>query len=472
MHLLVFAAAVLSSLAGASAARGTDDCEYANNGFCDDAGLWKMFYDKVVVREIGEGGERGMMEAASNMCPTNTDVSDCGVHVLCDNSCSSARNGVCDVDCDVGTDCEDCGASLIPSRGGDLGPSDILMDLMMHGRASTCDDSCDFANNGVCDYSHTWRDPWLLEEDDQGAWTTCKPGTDFSDCGVVVECSNTCEFANDGVCDETAGGGGRCGLGTDCNDCGPYLNVNSPYTPRGEEEEDSLAGVLYSGSCDDSCPMANNGVCEYLMWEWEDDYETWFTNVGDSWCAWGTDCTDCENMFWPDELPAVKSEHFLPSENNLLCTDTCLSSSDGVCDYRPKYSSGNENFVATASRADYSPGVDLVCDWGTDCSDCQSWYVGFLEIGITIEDEQVEQNSTGDDLAITETNSVWWDLTFMSTYFSSEADEEDTDEFPNEATFLNTVWSIVESLVPSLDTSTRSSKSNRMSYEQEMLASA
>mmetsp|Transcript_15349 Transcript_15349/g.58412 ORF Transcript_15349/g.58412 Transcript_15349/m.58412 type:complete len:926 (-) Transcript_15349:233-3010(-) len=119
----------------------------------------------------------------------------------------------------------------------------------------TCDDSCMYANNGMCDdgsdidswiyddmdddfgysddavvgdddwylgdFSNDWADGNDYDDDFIGA--LCEVGTDCTDCGGVHKsvhtCDNTCEFAKDYVCDDPRGTG-LCELGSDCDDCG------------------------------------------------------------------------------------------------------------------------------------------------------------------------------------------------------------------------------------------------------------
>lgn len=140
-----------------------------------------------------------------------------------------------------------------------------------------CDDSCEFAFDGVCDdgsedssYYYYGESSYYLDDDlggyyggydeegysgeadDEGAYgaayddyymaddgylvSACVEGTDCTDCGGVdaiidyskvpepdsgIEtCTNTCPYARDGVCDDPRGAN-YCKLGTDCQDCGP-----------------------------------------------------------------------------------------------------------------------------------------------------------------------------------------------------------------------------------------------------------
>jgi len=134
-----------------------------------------------------------------------------------------------------------------------------------------CDDSCEFAFDGVCDdgsESEYDDDQYGYQDDDLGGYysdkeegegdgesdgngynyddyysndeykvSACVEGTDCTDCGGVdaivdynqlvndpdsgVEaCTNTCPYARDGVCDDPRGAN-YCKLGSDCQDCGP-----------------------------------------------------------------------------------------------------------------------------------------------------------------------------------------------------------------------------------------------------------
>lgn len=88
-----------------------------------------------------------------------------------------------------------------------------------------CADTCQWANDGVCD------------DGGEGAESTaCELGTDCLDCGSRTSetptnelCSYTCQWSGDGVCDD--GGTGSeydgCELGTDCDDCGPRTEEDS-----------------------------------------------------------------------------------------------------------------------------------------------------------------------------------------------------------------------------------------------------
>ena len=104
-----------------------------------------------------------------------------------DDSCQWANDGVCDEPdyCGVNTDVTDCSTQPGP-------------------------DSCEYANDGECD------EP-----------TFCTEGTDTADCsGDPLTPGDTCEYANDGECDEPM----FCPVGTDATDCDePGDDISSVY---------------------------------------------------------------------------------------------------------------------------------------------------------------------------------------------------------------------------------------------------
>jgi len=131
----------------------------------------------------------------------------------------------------------------------------------------TCDDSCEFAFDGICDdgtqseFYHYYEEYGYYQDDDLGGFyhssyaayddyymaddgyrvSACVRGTDCTDCGGVdaivdftkvpepdsgvVSCDNSCPYARDGVCDDPRGAN-YCKLGTDCQDCGPVGSDN------------------------------------------------------------------------------------------------------------------------------------------------------------------------------------------------------------------------------------------------------
>mmetsp|Transcript_32102 Transcript_32102/g.102385 ORF Transcript_32102/g.102385 Transcript_32102/m.102385 type:complete len:916 (+) Transcript_32102:251-2998(+) len=133
----------------------------------------------------------------------------------------------------------------------------VVAKVFADGEGPICDDSCEWAMDGVCDDGSNsgpvWQDDdyggfyayddyyergYYYEEDDDFLAPVCEPGTDCSDCGDAfrgpdevtaananVECTNTCPWADDGYCDDIRTSG-ICDLGTDCKDCGPASASN------------------------------------------------------------------------------------------------------------------------------------------------------------------------------------------------------------------------------------------------------
>jgi hypothetical protein len=106
-----------------------------------------------------------------------------------------------------------------------------------------CDDSCEFAFDGVCDEGALSRSSYY------GEVSACVAGTDCTDCGGVDsikaagDCTNDCVYASDGVCDDPRGFG-YCALGTDCDDCGPVSAGN--HTVRSIIRDTSATQRVYS----------------------------------------------------------------------------------------------------------------------------------------------------------------------------------------------------------------------------------
>ena len=163
----------------------------------------------------------------------------------------------------------------------DTGAGDVTFDnpitigmIVKDREGVVCDDSCEFAFDGVCDdgtedemyYNYyeyggyyqndemggyygygqyaegdayddendEWDDDYYMEDEDMQV-SACLLGTDCTDCGGVdaivdyseiseddeeaVVCTNTCPYARDGQCDDPRGAN-YCILGTDCQDCG------------------------------------------------------------------------------------------------------------------------------------------------------------------------------------------------------------------------------------------------------------
>eukprot|EP00632_Arachnochrysis_sp_CCMP2950_P012529 CAMPEP_0185693838 /NCGR_PEP_ID=MMETSP1164-20130828/3499_1 /TAXON_ID=1104430 /ORGANISM="Chrysoreinhardia sp, Strain CCMP2950" /LENGTH=914 /DNA_ID=CAMNT_0028360647 /DNA_START=66 /DNA_END=2810 /DNA_ORIENTATION=+ len=140
------------------------------------------------------------------------------------------------------------------------------------GDGRVCDDSCEWALDGVCDDGsaagmRAWQDDdyggfyaydddyygglgYYYEDDDDFLAPVCEPGTDCTDCGaaahgpdevasLAVECTNTCTWARDDYCDDTRTSG-LCDLGTDCQDCGPASAGNyTKYDDDGWWDDDA-----------------------------------------------------------------------------------------------------------------------------------------------------------------------------------------------------------------------------------------
>jgi len=166
----------------------------------------------------------------------------------------------------------------------DTGAGEILYDepitigyVIKDREGVVCDDSCEFAFDGVCDdgsesqYYYYYEEFSYYLDDDLGGYysaeasgfggdfansygvayddyymeddgyrvSACVEGTDCTDCGGVdaivdytklpepsensqnIEtCTNSCPYSRDGVCDDPRGAN-YCKLGTDCQDCGP-----------------------------------------------------------------------------------------------------------------------------------------------------------------------------------------------------------------------------------------------------------
>ena len=180
----------------------------------------------------------------------------------------------------------------------DTGAGEVRFDsvtvatVVREPEGDVCDDSCEWAFDGVCDdgtapayeddwgtfeSGRRWDDDWggyLYDDvyyggfyddyygayfDDFADLPACPYGTDCTDCQPLhgdshytevkdAECDNTCEFSRDGFCDDTRTNG-YCKLGTDCQDCGPASAGNySTYDDDAWWDDD-----------------ASN-------WYWDDDY--------------------------------------------------------------------------------------------------------------------------------------------------------------------------------------------------------
>lgn len=144
----------------------------------------------------------------------------------------------------------DTGAGEVVMKGDGVVVAKVESDL----DDNNCDDSCEWAMDGVCDDGSGsdrfwWDDDYggyygmddyyaydgfygYYMEDDDILSAVCEEGTDCSDCGgpatsdvEPVSCDNTCQWSNDGYCDDMRTSG-LCAAGTDCHDCGPLDDSN------------------------------------------------------------------------------------------------------------------------------------------------------------------------------------------------------------------------------------------------------
>lgn len=166
----------------------------------------------------------------------------------------------------------------------DTGAGEIVYDdpitvgyIVKDREGVVCDDSCEFAFDGVCDdgteseYYYYYAYYGYYMDDDLGGYygeeygyayddyympddgyrvSACVEGTDCTDCGGVdaivdykaivadpesgVEsCVNTCPYARDGVCDDPRGAN-YCKLGTDCqvDDLSSFSSLFFFFVPR------------------------------------------------------------------------------------------------------------------------------------------------------------------------------------------------------------------------------------------------
>jgi hypothetical protein len=246
------AAAVQFGLSSEASAQCTNACPTAHDGECDDGGPGSLYSICDYGTDCGDCGPRGAAMPVANtgcsntcgtandgecddggagslysICDLGTDCNDCGPRNMarqvapsnqggtagCTNTCGTSNDGECDDGgpgsmysiCDLGTDCNDCGARQLGAVQQQAAP-----------RPNTiCVDTCGAANDGECD-----------DGGPNSFYDVCRYGTDCGDCGPrspIQGCSNTCGTANDGECDD--GGPNSmysiCDLGTDCADCGP-----------------------------------------------------------------------------------------------------------------------------------------------------------------------------------------------------------------------------------------------------------
>ena len=144
-------------------------------------------------------------------------------------------------------------------------PEPVTIGFVIADRpGEVCDDSCEFAFDGICDDGSKLVCGEVVEcrddkkkpssgdvdgldadggDNEEFKVSACVKGTDCTDCGgvdtlplppgsKVDPCTNTCVNARDGVCDDPRGES-NCGIGTDCQDCGP---VGASNWTRSEDD--------------------------------------------------------------------------------------------------------------------------------------------------------------------------------------------------------------------------------------------
>jgi len=184
----------------------------------------------------------------------------------------------------------------IDTGAGEIKLSTTIGSIINDREGVTCDDSCPYAFDGVCDdgsepldayyyQNYGYQDDSLFDdyggnfgydgrrrlstddniaddgeddyymESDDSRVSACLKGTDCTDCGGVdalrdysepaddedaETCVNTCQYARDGVCDDPRGNM-KCALGTDCEDCGPvgYSNFTVVNDDKFWDDDDN-----------------------------------------------------------------------------------------------------------------------------------------------------------------------------------------------------------------------------------------
>ena len=143
-----------ASPVAAPATAADDSCTHANDGFCDEP------YE----------------------CAMGTDKTDCALWGFENGNnmfCRYTDDGGCDevAYCPAGSDTHDCCRGGVPRSADTSGTAIVAADVCCGGDCVRPDpDWCRHANNGECDDPHIMRD----------FHAQCPPGTDTSDCDLVV----------------------------------------------------------------------------------------------------------------------------------------------------------------------------------------------------------------------------------------------------------------------------------------------
>jgi hypothetical protein len=94
------------------------DCDLAANGGMD-AGFHNAFDEWATVgafyADLNTFLRNATADSIELLRPSALSVARLFNHTgLCSDACESSRNGVCDTSCLYGSDCTDCGATLVP----------------------------------------------------------------------------------------------------------------------------------------------------------------------------------------------------------------------------------------------------------------------------------------------------------------------------------------------------------------------
>ena len=277
----------------------SNTCEYRRDDDCDDGGK----------------------DSHYSVCAFGTDCLDCGARFptpsapptpppppgVCNDDCSFPRDGECDdggpgseySDCNLGTDCSDCGArtndaTVIPPP-----PSPPPCNDNDGGATDSYGDTCQ-------DYL-TWPE-WCGGYDDNDFTSSsmccaCGGGQPVSQASTL--CTDACHYPSDGLCDD--GGAGaqydECALGTDCTDCGDRLPHPSPPP------------LPPPNLCTDTCHYESDGDCD------DGGQGAEYSS-----CELGTDCADCGSRVASSSLPPS----LMPSSASPA--PPCLNSDNGATD--------------------------------------------------------------------------------------------------------------------------------------------
>jgi len=311
----------------------------------------------------------------------------------CTETCTSSSDGVCDdggsnsesSSCYLGTDCTDCGprsttysiAAADVDGDGDLdvllgnydygGPSRVLL----NAGDGTFPTSIELPGGSAFTYSIAAADVdgdgdldvllgnskspsrVLLNAGDGVSWTYIT----LPDGGI---CTETCESSSNGICDDGWKDGGNgwsfsCELpGTDCADCGPRSFDTRSIAAADVDGDGDLDVLLGNYGSSPSRVLLNAGGGSFM---------TSMELPGGSARTHSIAAADVDG---DGDLDVLLGNEMSPSRVLLnagggtswtsislpgVCTETCTSSSDGVCD-------------------DGHGGPSGLCVWGTDCADC------------------------------------------------------------------------------------------------------